>query len=117
MICPFCKEEIADGAIKCKHCSSLLYHADLNSVASGGALAQDRTKPIWTSITSMVLGILILLTCINDELTSEDEIAGGFIIAVFVIVLASVSLAGKHRGNGMAIAGLVMGILSVLTLA
>jgi hypothetical protein len=24
MICPFCKEEIADGAIKCKHCSSML---------------------------------------------------------------------------------------------
>ena len=24
MLCPYCKEEIADGAIKCKHCSSML---------------------------------------------------------------------------------------------
>ena len=24
MICPYCKEEVADGAIKCKHCSSML---------------------------------------------------------------------------------------------
>ena len=24
MICPFCKEEIAEGAIKCKHCGSML---------------------------------------------------------------------------------------------
>ena len=24
MICPYCKEEIADGAIKCKHCNSML---------------------------------------------------------------------------------------------
>lgn len=24
MICPFCKEEIKDGAIKCKHCGSML---------------------------------------------------------------------------------------------
>lgn len=25
MLCPFCKEEIKDGAIKCKHCGSMLY--------------------------------------------------------------------------------------------
>lgn len=24
IICPFCKEEIKDGAIKCKHCGSML---------------------------------------------------------------------------------------------
>ena len=34
MICPFCKEEIADGAIKCKHCKSIL---DDNSVQLNNA--------------------------------------------------------------------------------
>lgn len=34
MICPFCKEEIQDGAIKCKHCNSMLngsqFHQTVN---------------------------------------------------------------------------------------
>jgi hypothetical protein len=24
MLCPYCKEETAEGAIKCKHCDSML---------------------------------------------------------------------------------------------
>jgi TM2 domain-containing membrane protein YozV len=24
MLCPYCKEEIAEGAVKCKHCGSML---------------------------------------------------------------------------------------------
>lgn len=28
MICPYCKEEIAEGAIKCKHCGSMLDNKD-----------------------------------------------------------------------------------------
>lgn len=33
MICPFCKEEIKDGAFKCKHCVSMLSNQD--SVSAG----------------------------------------------------------------------------------
>lgn len=28
MLCPYCKEKIADGALKCKHCESMLNQTD-----------------------------------------------------------------------------------------
>ena len=32
MICPFCKESILDGAIKCKHCGSMLNQSPHNTI-------------------------------------------------------------------------------------
>ena len=33
MTCPFCKEIILDGAVKCKHCGSMLNLDPSNSIA------------------------------------------------------------------------------------
>ncbi|WP_027188394.1 hypothetical protein [Desulfovibrio cuneatus] len=38
MICPFCKEEIMDGAVKCKHCSSML-----DGVSSASTVQEQQT--------------------------------------------------------------------------
>ncbi len=39
MICPFCKEEIKDGAIKCKHCGSMLVSQSGKSKIAAGLFA------------------------------------------------------------------------------
>lgn len=74
------------------------------------------TLPIWTSITSMVLGILITLAYLADESEyfTYSELFVWLLISVVAITLAGVSINKKHRGKGMAIAGLVMGILGAL---
>jgi len=73
-----------------------------------------QNRPIWASITSMVIGIVGILACANA--TPMDEDVGVLIIlSIPCIVFASIALAKRYRGKGMAIAGLVMGIMSFLT--
>jgi TM2 domain-containing membrane protein YozV len=50
MICPFCREEIQDGAIKCKHCSSML----LNASQATGVAKSGKSK-----VAAGLFGILL----------------------------------------------------------
>lgn len=52
MLCPFCKEEIQEGALKCKHCGSMLSSQGNISTAStpvagGKAVYTDYSQIPW----------------------------------------------------------------------
>ena len=68
----------------------------------------------WMPITSMVIGILILLTAlVNEEPWETDAIKGFGLLIIISIALGIEQIRAKRRfGKKMAYAGIVLGLLS-----
>lgn len=47
MQCPFCKEEIQEGALKCKHCGSMLNTQGRMSATVAEQFSKTTQKPWW----------------------------------------------------------------------
>ena len=118
MLCPFCKEEIAEDAIKCKHCKSMLApEQNIPPAAAAVAVAvqaASASAPIWASITSLVLGILAAMTGLTTDWFDQETAVGMLMAGVLAIIFGGIALSKKYRGKGMAIAGMVTGIIGVL---
>jgi len=69
MQCPFCKEEVLDGAIKCRHCGSNLTHAPQNNPSmqqsSDFGNAFSTIFDLWKNNLSdlIVVSLVFLLIC------------------------------------------------------
>lgn len=75
MQCPFCKEEIQEGAIKCKHCGSILDNSESTSpVATASKINLKETRMrnikfclvVTLSILGFMFGILSQLVWADD---------------------------------------------------
>ena len=70
-------------------------------------MPQEPPKSVGLAVASMVLGILaLLLSCCVPYLP--------ILLALLAVVLGAVSLAKKMGGTGMAVAGLVCGIIGLI---
>ncbi len=111
--CPYCREEIKLGAIKCKHCKSMLINIPLQTPSLSSEKNSDSTT-LWLPLPSMVLGIISFLSLLDDSDWNEDQIIGLFALAINGLILGIVSINTQQKGKGLAITGIVLSSLSLL---
>jgi uncharacterized membrane protein YvbJ len=59
MLCPYCKEKIADGAVKCKHCGSAIGTGKNAALKAGSSMVGKAVKSsIESSAQSTIRGIV-----------------------------------------------------------
>ena len=99
MICPFCKEMIQDGAIKCKHCGSMLVEVS----RSGGGMESWQA---WLLALALFV-VLIVLGAIHGALP--------FVVVISSTIWASFDAASirakEYSSSASPVTILVAGLL------
>ena len=108
--CPFCREEIKAGAIKCKHCGSTI--VDVSQMQNRTEKKKDGT--LWLPLPSMIIGIICFLALLDDSEWDTDTFVGLFIMAIISFILGIISVNTQKTGKGMAITGIVLSSIALL---
>lgn len=110
IFCRGCGKEIHETAVSCPHCGAPQNQVILNSQADNSISAH------WTSVTSLVSGIVIFILMIlaDDGQWDKDTVVGCITLSLPSIIFGIISLANKRIGQWMAITGLILGVISML---
>ena len=105
--CRGCGHQIHETAISCPQCGALQAHSPNNTQAvNDGSL--------WLPVPALVCGLIPVLGLLAPEEPDQEQLIGIGLFALTALVFGCVSLARQKRGKGMAIAGLVLGGISLL---
>lgn len=103
--CPMCGEEIVASAAQCRFCGAVFAG---NPAFRGSVLSRRGQSYLGFSITSMVVGIVGIFTVF----TCFVPLLFGILAAIFGgVALNGMGRSRNYDGKGMAIAGLVLGII------
>ncbi len=106
--CHFCKEEIHQDAIKCKHCGSML------STSNSPIENSEKSGSLWISIVSLVFGVLLIAVVLDGGEWDKDSIEGFVSLCAISLGFGILGIVKKLNGEGMAIAGVVLSSLAIL---
>ena len=100
MECPYCREEILEGAIKCKHCASILteYNGGDNTLSISQLLFSFQGRitraTYWLKYFLPYIGIYVLTIILDVVLGSFDNKSGiGVMSGIFSLIALYPSLA------------------------
>lgn len=107
--CRGCGHQIHETAESCPQCGAV--NATLAMHKASGS---DQAGTLWLPIPSLVCGVIVVAALFDPHDWDMDQLIGSIGFAIAAIVLGAVSLAKQKRGSGMAIAGLILGVLGLL---
>ena len=76
---------------------------------------ENKDGTLWLPLPSMIIGILCVLALFDESEWDSDTLVGLFIMGITSLVLGIVSLNTQKAGKGMAIAGIVLSSIFLLT--
>jgi 1,4-dihydroxy-2-naphthoate octaprenyltransferase len=112
-------EEIQDGAIRCRHCKTTIVVTNpilqnTTNVSQPPIIAASDQQTPWFQITTMITGIVLIIVILITDPWDKDAIIGGFSLCSIQIALGIGAINVSTHGRGMAVSGLVFGVLSFL---
>ena len=105
--CKACGKTMRKTVLHCPHCGAA------PRVVKIVALDTYSHWPIWTSITGLMFGLLLLVSMLAPDAWNREQAKGKAVFAIAALVSGSLNLAKHHRGSGMAVAPLVLGVIGL----
>ena len=103
--CRGCGHQIHITAPSCPQCGAVQHPTPSTAQPEG---------TLWLPVPALVCGLIAVLALLDPSDAEMDRIVGTGMFAVAAIVLAGLGLARQKRGQGMSIAGLVLGVIGLL---
>ncbi len=104
--CTGCGHQIHETALSCPQCGAVQHPSKSAAAQAEGTL--------WLPVPALVCGLIVALGLLDPNDWDMDQVVGAGMFAVAAIVLAGLGLARQKRGQGLSIAGLVLGVIGLL---
>ena len=108
MFCKHCGNETTSDAVICTKCGR-----QINPLNAGNGHAEEAQKnKRGFAIASLIMGIFAAVAAIAPEGGwNGDEILGAIILSAIPVTLGSVSVKKDEGGRGMAVMGIILGVI------